>query len=94
MIGGASGCENELRHSLWIRLDSGKRALSWIYENHPAAPTKAVENRMYLVVAGPMHVFGLFAIVKPGQTETQVRRVLTRTLGTLAFSHKPINLEK
>jgi len=69
--------------SSWLKLANNKTALLWIDETHPAAPQPITEKQIFIVVAGPMHVFGLFAPVPPGQTESQVRRVLVRTLGSL-----------
>lgn len=46
---------------------------------------------MFLVVAGPGYVFGLFAQVPPGRTEADIRAVLTRTLGTLTFGDEPFD---
>ena len=75
--------------SSWLKLANNKTALLWIDETHPAAPQPITEKQIFIVVAGPMHVFGLFAPVPPGQTESQVRRVLVRTLGTLTLGDEP-----
>jgi hypothetical protein len=79
--------------SSWIRLANKKTALLWSYDKHPAAPTPIVEKEMFIVIATPAHVYGLFAQVPKGQTEAAVRRVLIRTLGSLTFSDEPFDLK-
>ncbi len=90
----------DLCHSAWLRrngsadikprslkLSNGMRALTWTYDKFVANPNpvNGVERGMFLIVAGPGHVFGLFASVPPGSTERATRDLLTRTLGTLTF---------
>ena len=90
----------DLYHSVWLRrngsphvksrsvkLSNGLRALTWSYDRFVASPDPANETQreMFLIVAGPGHVFGLFAPVPPGGTERQTRELLTRTLATLRF---------
>lgn len=69
--------------SSWLKLANNKTALLWIDETHPAATGPITEKHMFILINGCMHIFGLFAPVPPGKTETQVRRVLVRTLGSL-----------
>ena len=73
--------------SKWVRLSSGMTALFWSYDKFVATPGPGnkSEREMFLIVAGPGHVFGLFAPVSRGGTEPETRRLLTRTLGTLTF---------
>ena len=70
-----------------IKLSSGMTALFWSYNKFVASPgpPKTAEREMFLIVAGPGHVFGLFAPVPPNSTERETRDLLTRTLGTLTF---------
>lgn len=70
-----------------VKLAGGRTALFWSYDIFVATPGGPNESvrAMLLVVAGPGHVFGLFATVPPSGTEREVRRLLTRTLGTLTF---------
>jgi hypothetical protein len=69
--------------SAWLKLANHKAALLFTRETRSPAPQRVTEKQIFLVVAGPMHIFGLFASVRPGQTEAQVKRVLVRTLGSL-----------
>jgi hypothetical protein len=69
--------------SSWLKLANNKTALLFTRETRSPTPQRIPEKQMFLVVAGPMHIFGLFASVPPGQTEAQVKRVLIRTLGSL-----------
>lgn len=77
----------------WIKLASGKTALFWSYKKDVATPKPGniSNHEMFLVVAGPGYVFGLFAQVPPGRTESDIRALLTRTLGTLTFSDEPFD---
>jgi hypothetical protein len=74
--------------SSWVKLASGRTALFWSYEKFAATPgpPTAAERETFLILAGPGHVYGLFAPVPPGGSERETRRILTRTLGTLTFS--------
>ena len=74
-------------NSDWVKLPSGEAAVFWSYDKSVATPeaAKSTEREMFLVVAGPAHVFGLFARVPADGSEKKVRRLLTRTLGTLTF---------
>ncbi|MFL6467539.1 MAG: hypothetical protein ACJ72Z_06245 [Pyrinomonadaceae bacterium] len=78
--------------SSWLKLANGKDALLLSYEGRPASPVPVTDRQLFIVITGPMHVFGLFAPVLTGQTEAQVRRVLIRTLGTFAFRDEPIDI--
>jgi len=78
-----AGDEKGKLRSSWLKLANNKTALLFTDEKRPAAPRPIGEKQIFIVVAGSMHVFGLFAPVPPGQTESQVRRVLVRTLGSL-----------
>jgi hypothetical protein len=70
-----------------VKLRNKMTALFWSYDKFVATPgpSKAAEREMFLIVAGPGHVFGLFAPVPPNGTERETRELLTRTLGTLSF---------
>ena len=72
--------------SSWLKLANNKTALLFTSESRSAAP------QIFIVIATPMHVFGLFAPVKAGQTDAQVKRVLIRTLGTFKFGEAEAGL--
>jgi hypothetical protein len=73
--------------SKWVKLTSGRTALFGSYDKLAAAPGpgKGSEREMFLVIAGPGHVFGLFAPVPPDGSERETRDLLVRTLATLCF---------
>jgi hypothetical protein len=77
--------------SAWIKLANGKTAVFWSYKKDAATPKPGniSNHEMFLVVAGPGYVFGLFAQVPTDRSETEVRNILTRTLGTLTFHEEP-----
>jgi len=66
--------------STWLKLANNKTALLFTSESRSAAP------QIFIIIATPMHVFGLFAPVPPGRTDAEVKRVLIRTLGSFEFS--------
>ena len=70
----------------WMKLANSEAALLFTSESRSAAP------QIFIVIATPMHVFGLFAPVKAGQTDAQVKRVLIRTLGTFKFGEAEAGL--
>ena len=72
----------------WLKLANGKIALFWSYNKFVATPNRDGKNEreMFLVLAGPGNVFGLFAPVLPGGSEAATKRLLVRTLGSLTFS--------
>jgi hypothetical protein len=74
-------------HSKWLKLASGNSALFWSYNKVVASPRSSTANQreMFLVLAGPGHVFGLFAPVPSGSSEREIRLLLTQVLGTLTF---------
>jgi hypothetical protein len=74
--------------SSWLKLANGKTALFWILDKFVATPDRGErhERELYLVLAGPGQVFGLFAPVASGSSEKLTKQLLIRTLGTLAFS--------
>jgi hypothetical protein len=84
--------ENLKLRSSWLRLANNKTALIWTSTTRPAAPTPMVEKQIYVLIATPMRIYGLLAPVQKGQTEGEVRGVLTRVLGTLTFSDEPTNI--
>jgi hypothetical protein len=84
--------ENRKIRTSWPKLANNETALLLNYENHPAAPQPITEKQIYIVVATPMHVFGLFAPVPHGQTDAQVKQVLIRTLGTFKFGEEKASL--
>ena len=65
--------------STWLKRANNKTALLFTSESRSAAP------QIFIIIATPMHIFGLFAPVTPGQTDAEVKRVLIRTLGTFKF---------
>jgi hypothetical protein len=75
-------------NSRWIKLANRQEALFWSYRKFIASPNAdpPIDREMFLIVAGPGHVFGLFAPVTSGHTEDETSRVLMRILGTLVFS--------
>jgi hypothetical protein len=75
--------------SEWIKLANGKRALLWSYINRPASPKPITQQQFFITIAGPTHVYGLFAMVAGSNSPAAVRRVLVRTLGSLTFSDEP-----
>jgi hypothetical protein len=84
--------ENLKLRSSWLKLANNETALIWTSTTRPAAPTPVVEKQIYVLIATPMRIYGLLAPVQNGQTEAEVRRVLTRVLGTLTFRDEPTNI--
>ena len=72
--------------SSWLKLANNKTALLFTSESRLAAP------QIFIIIATPMHVFGLFAPVPPGQTDAQVKQVLIRTLGSFKFGEEKASL--
>ncbi len=76
----------------WIKLANGNTAIFWSYKKDVATPKPGniSNHEMFLVVSGPGYVFGLFVPVPRDRTESEVRNLLIRTLGTLTFHDRPV----
>jgi hypothetical protein len=80
--------------SSWITLANGKTALFWTSTRWPAALVPTVEKQMYIALATPTRIYALLTTIKDGQSESAVRAVLTRTLGSLVLSDEPFPQQK